>query len=70
MAWVIPTGYGSIPAQRLYPHWYGYDGSTGMGTLHPGGSDYMGDFGIDPPGDWVTVRLSSQLTLSADCGGI
>ena len=23
-----------------------------------------------PPGDWVTVRLSSQLTLSADCGGV
>ena len=54
MVWVwvdsISTRMGS--AQRLYP----------WARL----SDYMGDFGIDPPVDWVTVRLSSQLTLCAD----
>ena len=53
-----------------YIHTYGsYYGSTGMGTLDAGGSDYMGDFGIDPPGDWVTVRLSSQLPLSVQIVG-
>ena len=50
---IISTRMGS--AQRLYP-WVRL-------------SDYMGDFGIDPPEDWVTVRLSSQLTLCADCEG-
>ena len=44
---IISTRMGS--AQRLYP-WVRL-------------SDYMGDFGIDPPEDWVTVRLSSQLSL-------